>query len=268
MAARVPAGFNELIAQTAAQAAAIVRGSVVPVFCADPTLNPMFEGSGVLAIIDDRHMLASAAHVLDATTDGGVHLLADGREAEPLSPTVHLTIAPVAGRRTSDLVDLGLVPLTPAEVDALGPSNFVRVQPRVRRTGEKWHLRYLVLGFPAKDQLRDDDGLRYRVAATYYTAAELSPGKYKAAGVDPIECIAIDFNDRRIAGPKGRGGKPNFIGMSGGGIWEVDPHVSYSTAHPPQLVGLLAGPAPRNKKALFGASTTSWIVLNRGVAST
>ena len=265
MSRPVPRGFNALIARQAARAVEIIRGSVVPVFRADPMFAPTFEGSGVLAILDDRHYLVTAAHVLDAMTDGGVHLLAEGRETQPLSPTMHLTVASTSGRRTSDLVDLGLVPLKAEEVDALGRTNFIRVQMRVASTGQRWHLRYLLLGFPTKDQLRFDDELLYRVAGTYYTAAELSTGKYKAAGLDPEECISIEFNDRRIAGPKGRGGKPNFSGMSGGGIWEINPHANYSAAKPPRLVGLLAGLAPRNNKALFGASTTSWIALARSV---
>ena len=52
-----------------------------------------------------------------------------------------------------------------------------------------------------------------------------------------------------------------MAGMSGGGIWLLNPYDEYSQESPPPLVGLLAGTAPRNRKALFGSSVTTLCTL-------
>jgi hypothetical protein len=256
----VPPGFNDFTASAAERIAKLVESAVLPVFRIDRDLAPTFEGSGVLARLDGTPALVSAAHVFDEL-HAGVHLLLDRRESQPLSHPVRLTMVARPGPRVFDRIDLGFVPLSAEEEQAAGPENFVNVEPRELPSGARWHIRYLLLGYQAKRQARSDVDLTYRVTQSYYNAPELPRGKYREAGLDETAHISLDFDHRRISTEKGRGGKPDFRGMSGGGIWQFDPYTEYSALSLPPLVGFLAGPAPRNGKALFGASTTSLIGL-------
>lgn len=262
---RVPPGFNDLVAHKANEAVDVIRASVVPLFRTDRELRPVFEGSGVLVRIYGLELIASAAHVFDEMRDGGVHLLLEGRETQALSDPMRVTVGARPEQRLSDTLDVGFVRLSSAEAEAAGRSNFIEVRPRILHSEVRWHLRYIVLGFSAKDQLRLEDESLYRTTQTYYTTSELRRNKYRISGVDENTNIALDFNHRTIAGEGGRGGRPNFAGMSGGGIWEIDPYDNYSTSNLPALVGFLAGPAPNNKKALFGASTTAFLELVRSM---
>lgn len=109
------------------------------------------------------------------------------------------------------------------------------------------------MAHPLKEQVRDDHTLVYNLRQTYYTAPPLEASKMQTTGLDPTQTIAIDFDRRKISGPTGKGGAPNLRGLSGGGIWRFSPYEEYTISSPPPLVGFLAGPTPKNKKAIFGA---------------
>ena len=149
------------------------------------------------------------------------------------------------GSRLHDTIDLGFIRLTEQEVEAAGRGNFIDVVERQVPTGMRWQIRYVALGHPEKDQRRDDVHGTYAMAQTYLMTEELSESKYRLAGLDRRVHIGLLFDRSRLAGPRGRGGKPNLVGMSGCGVWELDPYITYGPENPPALIGFLAATSRR-----------------------
>lgn len=233
----------------------MLQRSVRPVFRVDDSGEPDHEGSGVLVRHLSRHYLASAAHVLDGLTDG-VHLLIDGMERTPLEASARVSVRPASKPRSDDQLDLGFVPLSADEVERLGSDDFVDIAESVA-FDRHWSVRLVAVGFASKLQWKDRASHTYHTQQTYYEAPELADGKYRSARLSRGEHFALNFDHRRISGARGRGGRPNFFGMSGGGIWLLNPYETPSEETPPRLVAILAGSSPLNKKALWGSSTTS-----------
>ena len=173
---RVPRGFNDLVARKAREAAEIVRLSVVPIFKTDFEFKPAFEGTGVLVRVEGMEVLVSAAHVFDEMKDGGVHLLLEGREKHALSDAMRVTLGPRPRERLSDTIDVGFVRLTQIEADAAGRGHFIELQPRVIPSGLRWHLRYVVLGYQAGLQVRNDDESKYNLGPCSARSASRSRG--------------------------------------------------------------------------------------------
>jgi hypothetical protein len=195
----------------------------------------------------------SAAHVLDATSAGGVHLLLNGREQHPLANPTWLTLTKHPGSRRDDLVDTGYVRLTDAEIQAIGRESFLKVRQPVLVPEVHWAARHILFGFPSNRQSRDDVGMKVDLQLTYFSSPEIPVGKYATYGLNRVHHFGMRFEGSRIASKRGRGGQPNFRGMSGGGVWIIDPYTDYSETNYPAFAGLLLGPAPKTNKALFGS---------------
>jgi hypothetical protein len=249
---KVPRGFNDLVERRAAEVAELVGKHVLPVFRLGEDSAPVFEASAVAVRVQTQHILVSAAHVFDWTAEGGVHLLLSGREQHPLETPARVTITSRPKVRIDEILDLGYVRLTAEEIEAIGSENFVEPERDAEIPARNWSSRNVLFGFQDKYQVRDDMNEVYNLTQTRYSAPDLPPNKHKIAGLDGRH-FALRFDRSRIAHRNGRGGKPQFRGMSGGGVWVFDPYTSYSENNSPRLLGFLAGQAPRNKKALFGS---------------
>lgn len=243
--------FNRLTSKAAFEAAECVRSSVVPVFAVDSKENPAFEGSGVLLSVGSRFFLLSAAHVLQSLTQG-VHLLIEGSEQSPLRTMARVSSVMRQSERYKDKVDAGFVELTREEAAGIGFDSFLDVRHLSFAKSTRRLDRYFVLGYPHRDQERSDPELVYRVNQSYYIAPELKDDGYKRSDLDSRSNLLLQFDKRRIRTPKGTGSRPDFVGMSGGGIWKFDPFSTYAPDRRPLLVAILLGPAPKNGKALFG----------------
>jgi hypothetical protein len=249
---RDPPGFNLLFDRRARAVSDLLGPYVLAVFCLDEAGGPSFEGSCVAVKARGSHFVLSAAHVLNATIKGGVHLLLKGREQNPLQHPTWLTLTKYPGHRHDDPVDVGYVRLKEAEIAAIGEQNFLDVSngPPPRTI---WSSRHFLLGFPAHRQSRDDIDMKYNLEQTYFTSPEILTDKYAPAGLDQIKHFAMRFEGSRIVSKRGRGGQPNFRGMSGGGVWVMDPYTDYSAAKLPPFAGILVGRPAKNKKVLFGS---------------
>jgi hypothetical protein len=246
---KVPRGFNNLVARRSAELAEILQYHVVPIFRAEGDL-PAFQGSGALLTIAGRHVLVSASHVLRSITTG-VHLLLDARPGEPLSSPARVTVT--GHPAIPDTLDIGWIELTPEEYRAAGPGYFIDSEAHLGPEEHAWYFRYLAVGFPDTYQWIDHTANRYQVHASSYHAPVLRASHQRTCGVDPEAALVLEFDWRRISGPTGSGGRPNLVGMSGCPIWRFNPYEAYSLAVLPTLTAFLAGPTPKNKKALFGA---------------
>lgn len=231
---------------------------MLPLFKVEDDEHSECEATGVPVRLDGKHLWVSAAHVFDEPSSG-VFLLIDSDPRSALKNTARVTIRPDGRSLKSDLLDIGSVLLSEEEADAVGGQNFVDIVPRSKAVQSKWARRCLLIGYPANDRWRDVDVAEYHLSQSYYNAPEVGDAKYGRAGLCTTNNVMVDYNHRLIQGPNGRGGKPDFRGMSGGGIWESDVHSEYDVANKPALIGLLAGPASKYTKALFGASVDALI---------
>jgi hypothetical protein len=254
---KVPPGFAALVSERVRAAVALVERSVVPAYRVDATGEPEHEGSGVLVSYGGRFFFVSAAHVFDSLT-GGVHLLIEGRSQHALGAAAKVSLRPQGAPRTADTVDLGFVELTDAEVNGLGKDNFISLESPHDFT-RHWSQRMFVVGLPNKLQRRDRASTTYVFNHFFYQGPEVSEREYSAAGLTRGRQWALTFDHRRIQSPTGTGGRPNMSGMSGGGIWLLEPYLHHSHEMPPPLIGFLAGTPPRNRKALFGSSVKTLI---------
>jgi hypothetical protein len=255
---RVPRGYNARVTRMASQTIELVRRHVVPVYRVDAQQRPDLEGTGTLVKKGGRHLLVSAAHVFEPLLRDGIHLLIEGRAQNALAQPVHMTQARDNKPRVYDDFDIGFVELTDDEVSGLGIDNFVSEPESEVPTRQWWH-EHFVLGYPLKSQHRDENVLTYQHKQTYYVAPEATLSSYKSCSLSRQTTVLVGFDHRRIKHEEGAGGRPNFKGMSGGGIWLWDTHRTYLPNDPPQLVGFLAGSPRHNGKVLFGSRI---VVLN------
>lgn len=259
----VPTGFNERIDVVSDQASAVAQDQTVPLFRATESSEPEFEATGVLVSLGGRRFVATAAHVVRALQQGGMHLLIPGGGGNPLLGDGRMTIGAGSRPWQRDDFDCGVIEVNNAEAEGLGPGRFLDlatctdVSPRLRSQ------RFLALGFPAHTQKKDAVRAVFNVKLTRYSAPQVRQSKYREMRLDPNAHIALEFDHRRIVGNGGRGGRPQFRGMSGSGIWLLNPHEEYTSTNRPMLVGLLAGPTPRNAKVLFGPKVPVLIGLIR-----
>ena len=249
---KVPRGFNDLVYEKAQAAALLVRQSVVPLYSADEEGEPVFQATGTLVRLGERRFVVSAAHVFDRLR-GGVHLLIPGRAREALGRPHFTSIAGPRGERHLDMLDIGFCELTGDEAASLDDETFVHIGDADPVLGRNWAHRCLLIGYPEKSQTRVAELSVYRHEQTYYSAPEISDSVYRRSRLNRERHVGVEFDRRKIAGPVGKGGKPMFHGMSGCGVWLLNPYEAPTAGNQVPLLGFLAGPPPANGKVLFGA---------------
>lgn len=239
--------LSAAFAAAADEAARAVRDFTIPLFhrASDDAVD--FEGSGVLVRLGDGHFLFSAAHVFSSLTDG-IFLLAEGREQHPLSQNATCVRDDA---QSHDLLDVGFVPLTSPEVAALGPGNFLPAERLASLEADGQTPAYLAVGYPDRFQIPRHCEQVYLVNGIHYHALESKPDAYKLVGVGRESHVMIRYNKNRTRGPKGTGGSPKLRGMSGCGVWRLNPFSRYSRASPPELVAIFTERPTRYGKALL-----------------
>lgn len=107
-------------------------------------------GSAVLISYKDRHLILTAAHVVDEAKNAALHISANGGLAL-LEGDVWQTVRPKGGRK-EDKFDFALWPVSPKLLKQLGPARFLSAEEMVRSPiGTKGHC-YLAVGFPNSKQ--------------------------------------------------------------------------------------------------------------------
>ena len=252
---KVPRGFNDLVSERAQAAALLVRHAVVPLFAADESREPDFEATGTLIRLGQRRFVVSAAHVFDRLR-GGVHMLIEGRERRALEKPFYSSIAGSSHARLRDMLDVGFCELTVDEAAGLSKQTFVDVADAGTVPDQHWAHRCLFVGYQANSQTRVPESSEYRSEQTYFSTPEISSPMYERSKLNRTQHVGVAFDHRNIAGPKGKGGNPMFQGMSGCGVWLLNPYETPTAGEQLTLLGFLAGPAPVNGKVMFGPRTS------------
>jgi hypothetical protein len=239
----------DLVAERALEAAHLVRRFVVPVFGREPNGNLYTEGSGLLLRIGRRYFLISAGHVFDRTRHP-VYLLGKHDENLRLVERAETTIDPAA-QQPGQTMDLGYLQLARSEAETMGLENFLQPSnliPRDAAAPRRW---YLATGYPDKYQQRDLGRRLFRLQDIYYGSVEVRDPIYSRLGLSRDLHILIRFDRRTIETPTSFGAPPSFRGMSGGGVWRLNPLEQYREDNKPMLAGIIIEQPARHKKVLL-----------------
>jgi len=231
--------------------AADVGRHIVPIF-GDKDGAPRAVGTGFLVLLENKHLLITAAHVLDEITEHqDLYFYAATSMTRKVAGNVLLSKPPPGGTREDDVVDIGIVFL---EGEGLPPYPEIGKEPMditrlvafsTPRAGKK----YAVLGFPASKSEVTRPQKSVRSAAYSYLASSISADAYAPLGLTPESHVALIFDTKDIVHPDGR--KMNFpkpTGISGSPLWEL----RLPEDGGPKVVGVMIEHR-KNKKVMVAA---------------
>jgi hypothetical protein len=162
----------------AQRATDVVERHVTAVFTYRLDGSMDFEGSGLLARLDGRYYLVTAAHVLDACELGCVLRAADAT-GQGLSGTRVVTGCPAGTTRDDDVFDIGFVRLSDSEMAKVGADNFLDLTHTVDGPPAEPVEAMIALGFAVPDQTVDRTTVRTKL--TMFMTGPESPHGYRVA---------------------------------------------------------------------------------------
>ena len=229
-------GSTDLLLDKVEQAFPEVAPSLVALCRCDDRDQPDFRGTGVLFSAGDSHFIISAAHVFDELV-GGVFLLHPGGTEWPLQNSPEVPLAE-GGDRQDDRLDVGFVRLEDGEAETIGKHRFLQPRNASPRDAAAPAMGYFVAGFPAKWERPDYSQHTLPNRLMRYAGIEAPARAYQYTHLTRDFHLALKFHPNRVKGPKGIGGAPDTHGMSGGGVWRINPLVTYGPDSKPYLVAI------------------------------
>lgn len=214
-----------------------VERHVTPVFTYRPDGRFDFEGSGLFVLLEERHYLITAAHVLDACDEGCVVRAAEAAGQE-LSGTRIVTGRPAGTTRDDDVFDIGFVRLSASEVAGIGASNFLDLTETVDGSPAEPVEVMIALGFAARDQAVEGGVVRTKL--TMFMTGPESAHAYRLAKTDSRSHLLVRYQrNKMIFNGENHGSAPSLKGMSGGGLWQVALSGEIQPAQPLALAAMI-----------------------------
>jgi hypothetical protein len=246
--------LNDEIVNHFRSLASLLERHVEPLFALQESGFIEFEGTGILATINARHYLITAAHIVDACKYGIVLGTVQG-EARPLINDGVVTKKPVTKTRQEDRFDIGFVRLTEDESHALGRSRFLDLANVYEGPLPEQPIPLVAIGYPARDQIVDNvDGIIRTAPMRFWTTFASIKG-YRGTKTDTRGHVLLRFQKRDIVYNNTRGSPPNFRGMSGGPVWPISLEGSPPSQNLPPLLAMIVerpdgyGPSIRATRA-------------------
>ena len=186
-------------------------------------------GSAVLLMLRDEPFLVTAAHVIDASHRGVLHL------ATPMGSRFvrgkrYVTKKPASGDRSHDQIDLAVLPLAAGVADAFPPSAFARWDDLAPAPDEAAPENLLLCGYPAS--LQPKRQVPPEIKATPYAllGSPVGPAAFAALQLSAERHVSMAFDKYDSYRVGGRVNSPDLYGMSGCGLWFLngplgEPHV-------------------------------------------
>ena len=175
----------------------------------------------MLAQLEDKAFLLSAAHVFDQCMDG-VFVPMASEVIAPLENAPRVTGIPEGGTRDDDWIDVGFIRLTESEVLRIGAPNMMDLSEVNRAPVDVDHiLFFLALGFPLKHHEINDSENTVQSKITSYTTHLADKRACEMANNEPRSNFLLRLDHRSISTNKSHGSPPSMNGMSGGGVWPV-----------------------------------------------
>lgn len=233
----------------AQQTTCTVERHVTPVFTYRPDGSFDFEGSGLLARLDARYYLVTAAHVLDACDQGCVVRAAEATGQE-LAGTRIVTGRPAGTTRDDDVFDIGFVRLSDPEVAGIGADNFLDLAYTVDGPPAEPAEAMIALGFAARDQ--SVEGGTVRTKLTMFMTGPESAHAYRLAKTDPRSHLLVRYQRKEMVfNGQHHGSAPSLKGMSGGGIWQVSLRSETQPDESPALAAMIIEQPPTYRTAIL-----------------
>jgi len=221
----------------AQQTTSIVERHVTPVFTYRPDGSLDFEGSGLLARLDARYYVVTAAHVLDACEHGCVVRGAEATGQE-LPGTRTVTGRPAVKTRDDDVFDIGFVRLSGSEVAGIGADNFLDLTHTVDGPPAEPVEAMIALGFAVRDQAVEGGAVRTKL--TMFMTGPESAHAYRLARTDSRSHLLVRYRrNEMVFNGQHHGSAPSLKGMSGGGLWQVSLSGEIQPAQPPALAAMI-----------------------------
>lgn len=223
---------------------------VIPIFRLDENNNPDLFGSGVISRLDDRFYLITAAHVLDYC-DKGVFLLIEGLHGKPLEGASIVTGKKHGTTRSDDKVDIGFIRLTEREINCIGADNFLDLDNISGPPMEINTTIFLVLGYPARDQIRNQLEHTIEAPLTMFMTSHAVESSYKLTNTNHNSHILLRYSRKTIATKNSIGSPPDYRGMSGGGVWPLSIFYEPLKEYPPLFAGIIIEQPRKYKSSLL-----------------
>ncbi len=205
--------------ETLDQAAEVLAKFVVPIY-QEHRGAPQQIGSGFFVRVGSKHILVSAAHVLDGLRDNDLFIYTAPGYTRKLSGTVLLT--QTKGNRDNDRLDVGILSLTDKFNPPYQEVEKFAVDPSYLRSysDQRQGKSYTIIGYPSS-QSRVNIIKRQVLARAYaYRDQSIPEDKYSELGLNQQDHLALALDLRRGFDSKGQHRNfPKPQGMSGSPIW-------------------------------------------------
>jgi hypothetical protein len=234
--------------------------SSVALYRRDETDEPLFEASGFYVDVRARRFFVTAAHSI-RSCDGRPMLLTGGGNG--IAPDARPWLGDDLLPKSSTARDIGVIPLTAAEAATVRADIVIDSALLSSEIVDSPLAVYCTIGLRAKRQIRNLVARTYELSRTTYTASEAAPIAYQQVQVSHDDALLLRFRRETILGGNGRGGIPDFRGLSGAPVWRVDAPQAVTVESAPHLAGIVVERPARNRKVLLCVRAVSLISLLR-----
>ncbi|WP_027530118.1 trypsin-like peptidase domain-containing protein [Bradyrhizobium sp. WSM3983] len=232
---------NTLNGLMSSAAAEDIARAVQPIYFAKDDGRAHHLGSCVLVKYKSRHLLLTAAHVIDANKVSSLYIPVRGRLERKLEGAGLATVAP-SGIRDRDKFDFSIIELPPHLVNALGPIRYV--QENELQSDVIAGRPYMAFGYPNSQNKKIDHQIRKVVSKRFaYGGALFVPDQATNNGStalgDHLLRIKYERHSRTRDGDIVNSIDPR--GISGGAIFDLGRMIAVSPdwTDPPKLAGIL-----------------------------
>lgn len=221
------------------------KEAVRPIYCSTERGNPVHEGSCVLLEIDGKHMLLTAAHIIDASRINDSTLYVGGEHSLLKIEGEFWITEAIAENRMKDRYDFAAGLMSDEFVRDMGNVHYIsEADIAPDRTNHDGRL-YSIIGYP-NTKNKSIDKRAYSVQSTrwhYFSYHKNSPSlltKLKATGKDHI---FIGYEKRSEDTNGGLVGSVSTKGVSGGAVFDLGNFADPATFKPdfkctPRMAGI------------------------------
>jgi hypothetical protein len=207
-----------------AQESMRIFGSAVrPIYGVDRRDRPDALGSGVLLYAGGRHLLLTAAHVLDLMETQEVYI-GGQRDILSLPKEWHHSVPPVGGTRNNDRLDIAFMELPRSVVKEMGQCLWLSPDDLLATGRPPAVGPYCAIGYPVRRARVQPATLQVRQPGDIYVDTSIhKPEVYARLRAATETHIVLHYDRERVVSRHGvRVPTVKPYGMSGGGLWRLD----------------------------------------------
>ena len=222
------------------------KEAVRPIYCSTAQGSPVHEGSCVLLELEGKHVLLTAAHVIDAGKNNDSTLYVGGEHSLLKIEGEFWVTEPIAGNRMKDRYDFAAGVMSDEFVRDMGNVCYISQADIAPDTSKHDGRIYSIIGYP-NTKNKSVDKRKYSVQSTrwhYFSTHKSSPALLEKLNVTGEDHIFIGYDKKRSKDPMGRlVGSVSTHGVSCGAVFDLgnfsDPKI-YATdfQYTPRLAGI------------------------------